>query len=383
MKRIVLILFISSMLVVCSACEAIKAQSTKPIITPSESQTQESDPLAVNLSEIPLYEVLGLSEAEQVLILDVSEDRLLINVYTDYTQDNPQFKEEGYNSVTKELKIYDTSEDRIVMSLKMPDGVFCTDASFLGDAFAYVTVSPTKDAPAKYNIEVYDGTTTSIITSGECLETGYDEPQVEALGDTQFAYSFYDYETNMFGVNVSSTQGEITPQISLVDDGSTEHLRTTLCGNGAEYIYYAAVKSKGTIFVGNADNLTHQFVLPQTERIYEFCFLENRILFTMEKSDANSTKKEIVIKDYEGNNLLARECEALYRLKSNGKDTVLGIDGKYTAYLVHVSDDEISSQIIDVESAPVQFNCLNDNTFLLHYYRGNNEGHLRLLRLTI
>lgn len=383
MNRMILSLLVSGMLLLCSACQTEQKPLVQPTDSLPESQIQDNTLLSMDISEIPFYEVLQLSENEQVTILDVSENRLLLNIYKDYEQNDPQFKEEGYNSATKRVEIYDISEGQTVSSLEMPSGAFCTDACFLQDGFAYVTLSPVKGEPAEYSIEVYENGNTTIITSGICFETGFDEPQVEAMGDTVFAYSFYDLETKRFGVNIASAQGKIVPQISLVDDGSTEHLRTTLVGNGEKYIYYAAVESKGTIFVGDEKQLEHQFALPRTERLYEYCFVENGILFTMEKSDAGTANKTFVVKDFEGNNLLENGSTALYRLESNGENIVLGIDGNYSEFLIYITENNISTLKLDVDTVPVRFYCLSDGTFLLHHYRTHDGSAPTLLRLTV
>lgn len=349
----------------------------QPLDTYSETPYSQGE----TIPELPFYEKLALSASEQVSILDVSESRLLLNVYSDYAEDEPQFKEEGYNSTTKRLEIYDMCEERIALSLNLKNGVFCTDASLVGDSFTYVAVSPAWGEPAKYSIEIYDGATSFTIASGESFETGFDEPQVEALGDTCFAYSFYNQNTRAFGVNIASLEGKITPQVSLVDDGATEHLRTTLCSNGKEYIYYAAVNSTGTIFVGDAKCIVSQFSLPKAERVYEFCFLENSILFTMEKTNTESAKKEIIIKDLNGKNILEQESNVIYRLKSDGKNMVLGVDGKYQTYSVNFLGQDIIVQKIDLQAAPVLFYSTGEESFLLHFYRSMNGSELSLLQL--
>lgn len=128
-----------------------------------------------------------------------------------------------------------------------------------------------------YKILVYQNDQTTVIESGSCLSTGYDNPWLVRLSSTEFAYSFSKFDTNTFGVNIASVSGAIKHQISLIDNGVTEHLRTTLKGDGTHFIYYAAVNGQGHIFIGNSDRIESEFVLPKTERVYDYCFLNNSI----------------------------------------------------------------------------------------------------------
>lgn len=348
------------------------------------SEKTSFDPIC---SEVPFYETLSLAEGEKVMILDATSERLLINRYFDYHEGDDLFREEGYGSYTSALEIFNVAEQAVVCSIRVAENAFCTDGAFLPDGgFAYVTVTPVKNELSDYTVEVYREGVSFTVDEGGCYETGFDAPEVVSLGGGCFAYSYHNSRTNEFGVNVVSARGDVTPQISLREGASAKHLRTTLRGYGAAYLYYAAVDGKGTVWVGDSAALTHRFSLPSTERVYDYCFLEDRILFTIEEQASNGAEHCILMKDLDGNNLLRHPCETLYRLETNGKDTVLGIDGSYAPHSIRVTSQGVEIQKLNLPKAPVRFYSTADNAFFLHYDKeafGSDQGLQQLLRLTI
>lgn len=376
MKHTLSLLVIICLFALCCACGNGKMAT-------EESEEKRS---ALICSEIPLYEALFLADGEKVMILDATSERLLINRYYDYHEGDALFREEGYGSYTSALEVFSVAEKAVVCSIRVPENAFSTDGVFLPDgSFAYVTVTPVKNGLSSYTVEVYREGMSSMVDEGSCYETGFDAPEVVSLGDGCFAYSYHNSKTHEFGVNLVSARGDITPQLSMREEASTEHLRTTLRGYGTEYLYYAAVDGKGTIWVGDSAGLTHRFSLPSTERVYEYCFLKDRILFTMEIKSSDGAEHCILIKDLDGNDLLRHPCEPLYRLETNGKDTVLGIDGSYAAHCIRMTSQGVEVQKLDMPKAPVRFYSTADNVFFLHYEREafqSDQGLHKLLRLT-
>lgn len=358
---------------------------TGPAVSLSPAPVEPSPP-GETLTEIPLYETLYLEEGQLADIMAVKGDILFLSVYSTYGMDHPLFNEQGYNAFTERLTLYDVSKNQILTSWKVGEGELCTSGAFVGQALVYTTVySPTNGLlDAEYKIYKTtggpDGPVSQVLAEAPCFATGYDDPRVIALDGDHFACSYFEPETQTFGVNVVSlSQGTVTPQITLVDDGVTEHLKTTLSGNGSEYIYYAAVDGKGTVFVGGVDGLEHQFSIPESERVYYSCFLDNAILFTMETFSARGERStEIIVKTLEGETVASLEHKPLYRLVSNGRDRVLGIDQSYQVMQINVDGGEISTMEIET---PTQYAVLfyhkADSRFYLHF---NNDlrGEYRL-----
>ncbi|MPM05592.1 hypothetical protein SDC9_51882 [bioreactor metagenome] len=337
-----------------------------------------------DISEIPIYKSLQLNEEEKIEILDVTGGKLLLNIYQDYKEGDTYFREEGYSSVTNKIVVYDLETDNIVSTKIISDAGFCTDAIFVDDDVAYVVITPNNNNTlSEFKIIKTQGLNSQDITSGFCRATGFDDPRLVALDKETFAYSYSNPETKEFGVNVVSKNGTITSQIHLVDDGITEHLRTTLYGNGSKYVYYAAVNKQGTIFIADKDHIINSFVLSQSERVYDYCFLNNSLFFTMEFVENGTSTKKIIIKDFNGNNIAETNCDAFYRLESNNIDTVMGIDGTYQAYYAQIYSDNITIKKINVPAAPVVFFNINTTQFLLHYNYSINNSELRLLNLNL
>lgn len=321
--------------------------------------------------------------------MDSTQDKLLIHVYRDYGMDDALFREEGYCSYTQEMSIYDLRTNQTTDSWTLSEGDFCTSGIFMGDSAVYTVLHVNYTSLlSPYNIYIKTGDHVNEIISGSATGTGFDDPRLVSLGKTQFAYSYIDENTKEFGVNAVSIDGEITPIVKLLDDGITEALRTTLYGNGASFLYYAAVEGSGCIFIGNAEGVEHQFLLPRTERVYDFCFLKDSVFFTMEvtQEGEGTSAKKIIVKDYNGNNIAEKDCDAFYRLVSNNYHCVLGIDGSYQVMYVTVSGKDIEISKMDVPKDFVLFYSISPSQFLLHYYGvnyGENKSLQELLQLDI
>lgn len=95
------------------------------------------------------------------------------------------------------------------------------------------------------------------------------------------------------------------------------------------------------------------------------------------ESNKKSLKK-IIVKDFDGSNIMETNCDALYRLVSNNKNYVLGIDGTYQVIGVSMTENTIKKEQISVQKGPVLFYSLGTGTsqFILHYNYSINESKL-------
>ncbi|WP_312636529.1 hypothetical protein [Oscillibacter sp.] len=327
-----------------------------------------------------LYDIMKLDSDEKMQILDTNGSKLLINVYSNYKEDDPNFLEEGYNAITKKIAIFDL-ETNTINATYFFQNKYCSDAIFQKNCIVCVILSP--GFLTDYKIIKVNDESTQEITMGNCYANEFDDPHLAKLGDASFAYSYSNEgsATNNFGVNIVSLQNKIVHQVSLEDDGKTEHLRTTLQGDGIRYAYYTAIKGKGTIIIGDQTEILYQFELPTSERVYDFCLLDKYILFSMEDVKNDISVQKIIVKDLSGKTITENNCSALFHLESNGIDAALGTDLKYQIYNVQFTDDNIILYKMDFPVEPALFYSLDANKFLLHYNYNSDPENLRCVVL--
>lgn len=342
---------------------------------PADSGPAPSAPPVLSTSTVPFYENLSLSDGEDVIILDVAQDAILLHVFQDYMSDDVHYREEGYNSKTTRLLLYQFSTQKILQSISVPDNCYCTDG-FLWDASSFVVTllhSEPTEAYQQYDIVSYDGADPTVLTSGPCIASGYIDPRLAPLGAQQFAYTYFDPQTKQFGVNIVSRKGEVVPQLTLTEDGSTEHLGTKITSDGARYLYYAAVNGAGTVYVGTPESIASHFTLSDTERVYEFCFwTEDLLLFTMKNTAPDGTAStNFVVKTMRGETVFRHPSDLLFRLISNGRGTALGINANYVPYFIYpVSSSDLQiSPVPDMSAVPCSFYALDDHTYFAHVYQ--------------
>lgn len=375
MAIVVFILFTLSACMSPTPKESPVPEEAPPIgsVAPAPGTLSGNEP-TLNLLPIPLYEELNLSEDEDVIILDVCGSALLLNVYTDYPSADAHYREEGYSSKTVHLVLYDWNTQETLLTMPIPDDHYCADGFLWGEnSFVYTSISldPTLSYP-QYDIIHYDGSENITIVSGICSMLGSADPHIVPLSDSHFAYSYFDPQTKFFGINVVSETGTITPQLTLLDDGATEHLSTDLVFHNGMYLYYAAVKEKGTFYVGTAEKIHASFSLPPTERVYQYHFLtDDLLLFTIERIGSDgASSTNVIVKDMLGNDLLTRRSDVLFRLEANGNGTAMGIDQSYNPYFLQVDPPHIQTYPIPEMSAkPVRFYAVDEASYLIHTYK--------------
>ena len=347
-----------STLVACGGSVSNK-EKTSTTTRPTVSYIADE---AYTCQPVSIYDIVKLDAEQKIKILDVLGSRLLVNIYSNYQQDDPNFSEEGYNAITEKIIEFNFETGEISNTYSFTDG-YCSDAIFLDDnSIVYITLSP--GFLTDYKIIKVNGGVTQEIASGCCYANEFDDPHLARLGNASFAYSYSNvgFASNDFGVNIVSAYGEITQQVHLTDDGKTEHLRTTLSDDGTRYIYYTAIDGKGTIIVGDQSNILHQFELPLSERVFDFSLLGEFIFFSLEDiSDENSVGK-IVMKDLNGKTVAEENYDPLFRV-----DSILGIDLKYQIHAVQFINGNITIFKMDLPKNPVLFYNLGTTSFLLHY----------------
>lgn len=352
-------LYLLLLFLLCSCC-ACNAEENKP----TEQNLSE---IKYELNELPI-ETLNLQDGEELKVLDAMDGQLLLSRYSEYREEDSNYSELGYCAYTKSIDMYDISKGIIVYTINLPERQYVLDASFIErDVFACVTVATGRQYATDYHIFLYQGVMTEI-ASGLCFQSGYDAPEVVSLGNGKFAYSYHDCDTDNFGVNVCTTQGNIIKMIALKSNANTEHLGTSLSGNGSMFAYYAIADGKRVIYIGNSSKITHRITPPDSERIFGYSILNDKMLLTASVQDGKSEKYALLVKDFYGNTIASYPHQLLYRLESNDDNIVLGIDDNYSPHCVYLSDSNINVQKIDAPTDSVCFRNMKDGVFIFDYH---------------
>ena len=311
---------------------------------------------------------------ESARILCANSSKILVNISLDYQEGDPAYHEVGISSETKYLAIYDAENLSCVSRLDVDEREYCISGILLQDDVVYSAVFyDVQHSVFEYRIvRVNKEGQRTIIEQGPCPGTGYDEPYLNALGEDVFAYSYHNISDNTFGVNVVLENNNIEPQLRLEGNDGAEHFMSLFSGDGSQYIYYAIVDGKGTVFVGDTDGIQHQFCLDKDEQIYDYCFLNDAkaILFTRPGISASHKDDQLVIRSLEGELLSAVESGPCYRLKSDNLYSALCINEKYQPYFITVSENMQDIQIdsLDISSQPMLFYSIAPAKFLIHNY---------------
>ena len=311
---------------------------------------------------------------EDARILYANSSKILVNISFDYQEGDPAYHEVGLNSQTKYLAIYNTENLSCISCLDVNEREYCISGILLQDDVVYSAVYyDVQHSAYEYRItRVSKDDQRTIIEQGACPGTGYDEPYLKTLGADVFAYSYHNISDNTFGVNIVLGNNNIEQQLRLEGNNGAEHFMSLFRGNGFQYVYYAKVDGKGTVFVGDADGIQHQFCLDEGEQIYDYCFLNDAkaILFTKLGTSASHKDDQLVIRSLEGTLLGVVESGPCYRLESDNLYSALCINEKYQPHLITVSEDMQNIQIdsLDISSQPMLFYSIAPAKFLIHNY---------------
>lgn len=326
--------------------EATKLETTIQIETTTQMETKEYQ--IESYEKVNYLSLLDLEKEEDVvLIYDIEENHILFHISYDYKAGEEGFREEGYASYTKRLVVVDTEKNCISREIMLDPSYLCTDAIFLeGEIICVYLIKNQDPVSYQYQIVRYQGDTSEVIKSESCYPYENSVPWLARLGNQNFAYSYYSYQTGEFGVNIVNKENQITPSLSLLlcdesDKEETLPLSMVLTENKSEYMLYAAVNGKGVVFIGDEEKV-EQFEIPSRERVYQLCFVGENICAMMEvidEKDLTSTYS-VMLKDRKGNNLVEKRVwDILYVLGSDFHQNVLGMTYSGQPYLIHCDKD--------------------------------------------
>ena len=335
------------------------------------TSTVDASALEVQIESLSIP--ILLKEEEQISVLDINEDLILVQTFHSYKEGESEFRETGYNEKTHTLGLWNWNEEKFEWEWNFStlEG-YCTNAIILDtDTIVYTLIVPYADEDGySYRVlkhEIKSGSEFEI-TIGSCYGTGYDDPRLVALGEGSFVYSYAPQEDNRFGIMLVDCENNIKPILELEEDGTTEHLRSTLSKGGDTCIYYAAVKGKGTIYQIDCQGVVGSFSIPSNERVYDFCPWGENILFTMQCIDGEQTIERILVKDIYGNNITMLNYEPLYRLCSNGNNIAVGINKNWNPNLIYELNGELKIETLALPERVLHFYSSNDHLFFASLY---------------
>ena len=321
-KSIFIYLFIILMLTSC-------------IQSPKMETTPDNDKNPYEIEQLDIYNVLQLGTNKYLRILDVNHDQLLFHITESLTEDHPSFSEISFGELSEAIIIYDIGSDEIIYKKAFEEPVYCFSACFYKEGFVFMQIhQDDADIFTKYDILYSDTKNIYSVLSDDCVIGVSSIPELHRLNDV-VVNSYFNPVNDEFGIRSIDSNLDVYDIIKLVDDGYTEHIRTDISENGKELIYFAAVEGTGIYYICNSTDIIGSIELGKDERIYDHCMLKDCVLLTMEVIGENENDKMYYLKDFEGNMIAEKEMlTQIYRLKSNGIDSVLGIDMRFAPYRI-------------------------------------------------
>lgn len=375
-QHIKYVLCVLILMLFLQACQKQSIEESSIFESESVLHEEQSEFYITNYEKQNVLSMLNLEEEDMVLIYDLDNNKILFHIYKDYKPDEEGFRETGYASYSKRLVIFDTEKECISREISLEKNFLCTDAIFLEDQMICVYLiknQEQEDISYEYQIVRYENDSSEIVLSStDCVPYDDGVPWLARLNHKNFAYSYYSYDTQKFGVNIVNEQNQITPSLSFqqnIEGNETIHLDMILTKNNSEYLFYATIEGKEIVFIGNEEKV-EQFEIPANERVFEFCFVGENICAMMQEVDENNSSVYMVIlKDRKGVTLAKTKSELLYVMASDLSKNVLAITRKYEPVLIHC-DGSISvtkQKTLPYDSESALFYVINESEFYVFY----------------
>ena len=375
-QHIKYIFYILTLMLFLQACQKQPIEENQILEPDSVSQTEQSEFHITNYEEQKSISLLNLEEEDMVLIYDLNDNKILFHIYKDYKPDEEGFRETGYASYSKRLVVFDTEKDCISQEINLEKNFLCTDAIFLENQLICVYLiknQEQEDISYEYQIVRYENDSSKLVfSSTDCVPYEDGVPWLAGLSHKNFAYSYYSYDTQKFGVNIVNEQNQITPSLSFqqnTEGKETIHLHMPLTRNKSEYLFYAAIEGKETVFIGNEEKV-EQFEIPENERIFQFCFMGENICAMMQEINENhSSNYTVMLKDRKGTTLAKTKSKLLYVMASDLSENALAITREYEPVLVHCNESiSVTSQkTLPYDSESALFYVINESNFYVFY----------------
>lgn len=326
------------------------------------------------IEEIPFASKLAIGENESIHILDVNDANILIEIEkTVENIDDPT----GADMVffADRLLIYNTEDEKITFERKFENGCDCSSGVFLEKGIAFITVSMLKDSFGDYTLDqIYNGKETTVASAAGSPDVFYN-PQLTKLLDGKFAYSYYDPNSKEFGVNIVTQDFKVKEPIKMIDGSGCNFMRTSLYGDGDSYIYFYDKQGTGRFIIGDHSDTIRQFQLDENERINSYCLLDDRVLFSMNVLDQEGEETEkLILKNYNGEDIIGKNQETLYRMASNNEDIVIATDSYFKNHIIRINgNDEIAVHDLTVDdrlNVPLE-GALDGTAVSIHHSSGN------------
>ena len=374
-----ILLFI--MTVMLSGCSRLENDSDNKLQNLTGSYT---------VKEIPFASNLAIGENESIHILDVKDANVLIEIEKTVKDANDPM---GIETVyfADRLVIYNIEEEKITYERKMENEHACSSGILLEKGIAFIRMSMSKDSYGEYCLYYsYNGIETVVVSAAGTPDVFYD-PQLIKLPDDNFAYTYYNPNSNEFGVNVVNSDFKVNQISKMISGSDWKFMRTSIYGNGDTYIYFYDQQGTGWFLIGDKSGVISQFKLADNERINNYCLLDDKVLLSMNMLD-KTIQGKLILKNYKGQEISIRNQEPLYRMTSNNKDIVIATDSYFNNHIVRINKkDEITIQDLtvddhlkaDLEGAldgtAVDIRYSSGNKFILFFY--GNE--MKLLEVEV
>lgn len=165
-------------------------------------------------------------------------------------------------------------------------------------------------------------------------------------------------------------------------------MRTSLCGNGEDYIYFYDRQGTGRFLIGDKNSTISQFRLAKDERINDYCMLDGSLFFSINLVDQEGIQKgKLILKNSKGKDISEKNHDALYRMTSNKEDVILATDSFFKNHIIRIHgkkeiilqdltvDDRLKGTLDKaLDGTAVKFYHTSGNKFLLFFY--GNEFNL-------
>lgn len=344
----------------------------------STNNTIGENNISYTVREIPFASNLGLNDNESIYIFDANGENILLEILRKEKNKNDP---EGIDVVflSDRLLIYNTEKKKITYEYKFDQECECSSGIFLEKGIAFMMISHEKDTFGQYSLYRYIDGTNTLIESGKGSSGAYSNPQLVRLGDFDFAYSYYNPDTNNFGVNTVDADFRIKKSLSL--NRKENHMRSTLYSNNDDYIYFYDKSGIGWFVIGDKNGMIDKSQLKDNELINDYCLLNNMILFSLSFEGQNREESgKLFLKNYKGEVLSDKRQPPLFRMESNNKDIAVATDSSFHNHFVYLNkENKLSTHDlrlndfldIPVDGDPVSIHYNDDNEFILFFYGEN------------
>lgn len=285
-------------------------------------------------------EDLLVGNGEDFAVLDVQQDKILITVYGYYDKGNPYYQEEGYNSYSKRLFIYDWKRREVITEYDLEPNELCSAGILCMDGMVCV-LSRQHGNNGEVEARIVKATGKNI-TKDICSYITYGDktyymPELLSFLDGSYAVSYFDLLKGEFGIKIVSPEGKhntVYTNSSIEDFYGTE-----IAGNGEKFVYYTARNGTPVLVIGDQNNTVNSFSLGNRRLMHDFCMLKNYVLVSLREEEHSYKTDKVCAFDFDGEMVFSESHEPIFALTYSKENAVYARNMEYKSFVLAIQDE--------------------------------------------